>query len=412
MILFTLHVTQRSYLQHLDKAEGQKFEPQKDSSCAVLEKEGSELRFQVKQLETELKKRTVLGGFSRVTNVATDEARKQATLKRVQENQLVANIMRDKHSVEITENLALDRILKQKCHTFSTKRSRTVSGSNPINNSPSSTVTEPSTEQVVAKDVVLLIFNNGPMDMVKNLMCSIKRLGIDNVVLMALEAQAYTECLSFAPADSCVIPAQNFSFNSSEFKTWGSLTYKDLTKLKSRNVLEVLLRGYNVMLLDIDLVLLKNPMPLLREKSSEWDLLAQSDARYKQVKGKGEINTGFYYMNSNKRTIDFLTKVWELGKVIPDLSEQKVWNRLLLVRGSSLLRVAALNTTEFPNGSIFFQKKTTSANSELIVGSKRVLPSKPPMIEEVTGIVTLFPSFPEGNIINYDLCRSQERDCV
>lgn len=79
----------------------------------------------------------------------------------------------------------------------------------------------------------------------------------------------------------CALPGAEFlRASSAQFHYHGNADFKSLSKLKSRNVLEVLLRGYNVLLVDGDIVFLRDPLPHLRRGLLHHELQIQSDSPY------------------------------------------------------------------------------------------------------------------------------------
>jgi hypothetical protein len=115
------------------------------------------------------------------------------------------------------------------------------------------------------------------VELTTNLLCTLRALNITNVVGVALDEEALSLCPSLGI--DCALPGAPFlRASSADFHFHGNDDFKSLSKLKSRNVLEVLLRGYNVLLVDGDIVLLRDPLPLLRNGSARYDLQIQSDS--------------------------------------------------------------------------------------------------------------------------------------
>ncbi len=240
----------------------------------------------------------------------------------------------------MTNNTALDALLLQKAENFSIP-----------------TFSSSGDHLHHAKDVIVLIFSQGVLQMLKNLLCTMKRLGmVHRVVGIALDVQAYNACEPLGIG--CVLSDSFTAHNSTSEKLllWSDSAYKNMTRAKSRNVLEILKRGYNVFLIDVDIVLFKDPTARLREGSLDWDLQVQTDSLFQMKAQTGEINSGFYYMRSSEWSIRFLTHVWFLGHYFPTLSEQKLWNKLTSFRLASKIgwKVTPLNPWEFCNGHVFF----------------------------------------------------------
>ncbi len=257
-------------------------------------------------------------------------------------SELQANV-----DLPISNNTALDMLLAQKAENF--------------------TLTAPGNSIFhYGKDVIVLIFSQGVLQMLKNLLCTMKKLAMAHrVVGIALDVQAYNSCASLGIgcvlSDSFTSSSSSPSNNNNSSETlllWGGSAYKNMTRAKSRNVLEILKRGYNVFLIDVDIVLFKDPTAMLRKGSLQWDLQVQSDSLHKQKADFGEVNSGFYYMKCSKWSIRFLTHVWFLSSYFPNLSEQKLWNKLSGFKQAAKAgwKVTPLNPLQFCNGQVFFSK--------------------------------------------------------
>ncbi len=124
----------------------------------------------------------------------------------------------------------------------------------------------------------------GYVELLSNLLCTLRRLDLlPHVVGIALDEEALAECPGMGV--ECVLPAAPFlRAASASFHYHGNDDFKSLSKLKSRNVLEVLLRGYNVLLVDGDIVFFRNPLPTLRNGSRDFDLQIQSDSPHGRPK--------------------------------------------------------------------------------------------------------------------------------
>ena len=114
-------------------------------------------------------------------------------------------------------------------------------------------------------------------------MCTLRRVNLTNILGIALDEEALAMCQDMGV--QCVLPGAPFlRASSGDFHYHGNSDFQSLSKLKTRNVLEVLLRGYNVLLVDGDIVFFRDPLSLLRNGSIEFDLQIQSDSPYGQPK--------------------------------------------------------------------------------------------------------------------------------
>ena len=83
--------------------------------------------------------------------------------------------------------------------------------------------------------------------------------------------------------------------------------FNHLVMTKIRLVLVLLSLGFNVLLNDVDIVWLEDPIPHM---PLDADLVGQNGALFRPKLGfdvrNEAINTGFYFVKSNHRTINFM----------------------------------------------------------------------------------------------------------
>jgi hypothetical protein len=178
-----------------------------------------------------------------------------------------------------------------------------------------------------SRDIIISVFNAANILHAKNLECSLQRVGIASGWLgIVLDESAVSLCKNLSL--DCVLASAPFRLNSTERHYHGDSNFKYLSKLKSRNVLEVLLRGYNVLLLDTDIIMLRDPLLFLRLGSLRWDFQVQSDSPYKGPKA-AYMNSGMYYVKATTNSINFFYTVWQAGLAMPRHSEQNTFNKML-----------------------------------------------------------------------------------
>lgn len=114
--------------------------------------------------------------------------------------------------------------------------------------------------------------------------------------------------------------------------SYGTDSFKQLTKMKSRVVLRILKMGVNAMWTDCDIVWFKNPLPYLHTYKS--DLVIQTNAPDSEpMNGKRRINSGFYLAKSNQPTI-------QVRDILP--AKQGLQSSTIFSSRSVLLRRPAL----------------------------------------------------------------------
>lgn len=156
---------------------------------------------------------------------------------------------------------------------------------------------------IINNTVILSALNYGYRGIMMNWVCNMRHLGITNYVIAALDADLY----KFAYTRSLPTYLENTIFqglNASILTdaSYGTDSFKQLTKMKSRVVVRILKEGYNVVWSDTDIVYFKNPLQDMW--SYNVDLCIQTNAPDNEpMNGKRRLNSGFYLAKSNAPTI-------------------------------------------------------------------------------------------------------------
>lgn len=156
---------------------------------------------------------------------------------------------------------------------------------------------------IVNNTIILSALNYGYRGIMMNWVCNMRHLGITNFVIAALDADLY----KFAYTRSLPTYLENTIFdglNSSIISdaSYGSDSFKQLTKMKSRVVVRLLKEGYNVVWTDSDIIYFKNPLADMWSYNA--DLAIQTNAPDNEpMNGRRRLNSGFYLARSNEATI-------------------------------------------------------------------------------------------------------------
>ncbi|AQK87569.1 beta-arabinofuranosyltransferase RAY1 isoform X1 [Zea mays] len=150
--------------------------------------------------------------------------------------------------------------------------------------------------------VVLGVAGKSYRDMLMSWACRLRRLRVTNFLVCALDHETYEfSILQGLPVFRDPLSPTNVSFDDCHF---GTKCFQQVTKVKSRIVLEILRLGYNVLLSDVDVYWFGNPMPLLYSLG-----LATFGAQSDEYNETGPINlprrlnSGFYFARSDNATI-------------------------------------------------------------------------------------------------------------
>lgn len=156
---------------------------------------------------------------------------------------------------------------------------------------------------IINNTIILSALNYGYRGIMMNWVCNMRHLGITNYVIAALDADlykfAYTRGLP-TYLENTIFQGLNASIISDA--SYGSDSFKQLTKMKSRVVVRLLKEGYNVVWSDSDIIYFRNPLQHMWSYNA--DLSIQTNAPDNEpMNGRRRLNSGLYLVRSNPATI-------------------------------------------------------------------------------------------------------------
>ena len=133
---------------------------------------------------------------------------------------------------------------------------------------------------------------------------------------------------------------------TSSFANQASDEFKRKVRWKVQFILDALSYGYKVLYMDSDVILLKNPFPILKSYK-QYDIVAQRDG-----KDQWNICTGFFYLNPTKEAMDVVKYSKDLVYHHDYRDQASIIAAAKALKPSLLL----LPNTLFPSGLDFFSK--------------------------------------------------------
>lgn len=213
-----------------------------------------------------------------------------------------------------------------------------------------------------------LFSNSGFLPFLRNLLCSLKRLRVENWFVIALDDA--TCGLLGADAGRCVYPYSHGvgggGGGSKAVQSYGSFGFYWIAMQRPLWLHWLLGRGHAVINCDLDIVWLHDPRPYLSQGGlDEADMLFQTDS------GHG-VNGGFYVARPTERTLRlfaaWLADLAAKAAARKGFEEQHSLNRVLRINGTALqLRRRGLNESRFPNGKVWWTWSRGSKATAFIV---------------------------------------------
>jgi len=202
--------------------------------------------------------------------------------------------------------------------------------------------------------IFLSIVDSGYADMGRNLYeTSYVALNITNYLFVGLDAQACDAVRkevrdTTGPQSELACVTYFSDVNGNQSSDWGSEGFRRKTHYKTKVILDTLRFGITVVIVDLDIVFFRNPLPYFN--CSKCDIEIQSDVT--------EGNSGFYIARPTKGSISLHEKALMLGIGMRgrQLTNQKALSRIIeFMKKLHKLKVRTLNAAQFPWGSRYFE---------------------------------------------------------
>jgi len=141
-------------------------------------------------------------------------------------------------------------------------------------------------------------------------------------VMIATDENAYDVIVK---AGFVAIPPNNHTISPQWGGRQGRHDHSYVNNLVWLSAIEILSLGYELILHDVDTVWKKNPLPFLRNVSTNLDVLTQLAPVWTMM---GTANTGFVYLKCNARVMAFVQTLINLIP-IKETSDQRLFNTVL-----------------------------------------------------------------------------------
>lgn len=208
------------------------------------------------------------------------------------------------------------------------------------------------------KRIIVMVANEGVMDLLLNFMCSAEGAKIDlSNVLVFVGDLKFLTVLENMGAHAIFDP----SLGSMPTKAAGNYldhTFSRMMWFKAISVYLTLLAGYEVLFQDVDLVWFKDPFDYF--ESLDYDILFMDDGARTPRYTPFFVNSGFYFIKHNERTL-YLFET--MTKSSPSEIGQTHSHQSVLIRHIAEshhlfgLKIFVLDNTLFPSGQAYHENK-------------------------------------------------------
>lgn len=149
---------------------------------------------------------------------------------------------------------------------------------------------------------------------------------LDNLLIVAVDQTAYDRCL-FKRLHCYRLLTDGVDFATE--KVYMSQDFIKMMWRRTNLLLDVLKRGYSFIFTDTDVMWMRNPFMMLDKNETEDLQISVDEYNGDPRSQKNLINTGFYFIRSNNRTIDLFRKWYGMKDNSTGMKEQDVLLELM-----------------------------------------------------------------------------------
>jgi len=201
------------------------------------------------------------------------------------------------------------------------------------------------------KTVITTVTNYGYLLYTLNMLKSLKPFGLDKKVFILCLDQKGSTILRQQGYNVYCLEEENLK----KFCPWNSKGYDKICYLKLELIYRILSLKKNILLVDGDIVFLKNPMNDIEEwcKDKIYDVWIQNDSQ--QDGNTKNMCTGYLFIKSNEQLIKLYDCVSENGKrkytqCAFDNNDQSYFNKFV----KPYCLMCPLPLEKYPNGKMFY----------------------------------------------------------
>ncbi len=194
--------------------------------------------------------------------------------------------------------------------------------------------------------IILITVDYSYLDMALNLHeTSFLKFNITNYVFVCSHQEARQ---ALALRNISAVTLWN-DYSGLEASRYQSPTFRQKARYKTTAALIALEMGYTVLLMDADIVFLRDPIPLI--KCNSCDIIFQRESNF------FKWNTGFYMAFPTEASLQLHRFAIESYRLSPEFSDQPCLNGIIsTMEKQGNLKVDILNETLFPNGERYFDQ--------------------------------------------------------
>ena len=219
--------------------------------------------------------------------------------------------------------------------------------------------------------IILLVVSEEYVEMAINIYTtSLRRLRITNYLFVCIDSASAVRLTAIGInchlQDFSTLHADTVTdrVNSDEAQPqirYGSVFFKTRTHAKTLVVLGAIRLKYSVLIVDLDIIFFRNPLPNIKAMCGPCDIIMQTDGMFEE---NVDYNSGFYLVRPTAAGIRLHTNALDLARREPSLSNQKAIGRVLrqMVYRGQIIRRSRTGRT---SGKTFPRKPSASSRTTI-----------------------------------------------
>jgi len=214
----------------------------------------------------------------------------------------------------------------------------------------------PVDSQGNTRTALLMVANEGVLDLVLNFMCSTSAAGIDMSSFVVFLGQEEYKDVVVAMGGKAMYHKALGEMPAQSAESYADRTFSRVMWLKVTSVYIALSAGFNVIFQDADLVWMADPVPFLMSgERLKYDSIFMDDGARTPRFSPFFTNTGFYFLRRSERVMLMQERmIRSVGEISYTASHQATFIRHLTESHYAFgLQILILDDNLFPSGQMY-----------------------------------------------------------
>eukprot|EP00854_Cymbomonas_tetramitiformis_P015044 gene15044-17778_t len=188
-------------------------------------------------------------------------------------------------------------------------------------------------KQAIGSAVVVMMVNDGEIDLLENLLCSMRLNGVNKYLVFALTTSAYTKLRNAGIKVFNVKTIPGIGEKMEEFngpQTFKSSGFKVVSRLKVTVFQAVVSLKFSLFFQDVDVIWTENVIPEVLKVATPMTFMKDADefSRVRRLAKREEYNTGFFVLRAGGKQQAFMREVVDTENTHHLHDDQKMVNAI------------------------------------------------------------------------------------